>query len=57
MKEKLAKEMNYDEFLKWAIELVIERFLEDGLKGIRSSLETVVYHAMMNEVFGGQKKK
>jgi hypothetical protein len=56
MKEKLATKMDYDEFLGWAITLVVERFLEDGLKGIRSSVDTVVYHAMMNEVFGGKKK-
>jgi hypothetical protein len=38
MKEKLATKMDYDEFLGWAITLVVERFLEDGLKGIHSFL-------------------
>lgn len=54
--QKFATEMNYNEFVRWAIEYVVEHFLDSGLKGIRSAVEMVVNQAAMNEVFGGKKK-
>lgn len=57
MKQKFATEMNYEEFINWAMEYVVGSFLEDGLKGIRSGIHMVVHQCAMNEVFGGKKKK
>lgn len=55
--QKFATEMDYNEFVHWAIEYVVEHFLDNGLKGIRSSVELVINQASQNEVFGGGKKK
>lgn len=55
--QKFATEMNYEEFINWAIEHVMGSFLENGLKGIRSGIAMVVHQCSMNEVFGGKKKK
>lgn len=56
MKKKFATEMDYEEFINWAIEYVIDSFLENGLKGIRSGIHMVVHQCILNEVFGGKKK-
>jgi hypothetical protein len=56
MKQKFATEMDYEEFINWAIEYVVSSFLESGLKGIRSGITMVVHQCAMNEVFGGKKK-
>lgn len=56
-KKVFATEMDYNEFVEWAIEHVIEQFLDSGLSGIRSAVRTVVNQAIQNEVFGGGKKR
>ncbi len=56
MKQKFATEMDYEEFINWAIEYVVNSFLENGLKGIRSGIHMVVHQCTLNEVFGGKKK-
>lgn len=56
-KNKFATEMDYDEFVKWATEYVVEDFLESGLKGIRRSIFMIINQAAANEVFGGKSPK
>jgi hypothetical protein len=53
---KFATEMDYNGFVRWAIEYIMDRFLDKGLTGIRNGVEMVIQQAAMNEVFGGKRK-
>ena len=55
--KEFITEMDFDEFVEWAVEQVIEQFLDSGLRGIRSAVRMVVNQASQNEVFGGGKKR
>lgn len=54
--KKMADEMDFEEFVRWATEYIVDRFLSDGLKGIRSGIHMVVNEVARNKVFGGGKK-
>lgn len=43
-----TREMTYTEFTAWAHEYIMEKFLTDGLKGMRLGIEMVIQQQNMN---------
>lgn len=56
-KIKTTMEMTYDEFDRWAAEVVLDGLLSNGIKGLRSALNLVIgQEAMIFSRNGGFQK-
>lgn len=50
--DKSCIEMNFEEFVRWAQEYAIDKFLEDGIKGLKNAIWMIADQSARNEVFG-----
>jgi hypothetical protein len=53
---KYVEDMEFEEYVRWAKEHAMTKFLETGISGMNQAIYNIVQATAYNKVFGGKKK-
>lgn len=56
-KEKMCFDMDFDEFVEWAIRYSGNAVIRGGFEELRSAMFVIINQAAQNKVWGGERKK